>query len=120
RGGARMPKMPKIPRISGGGAATLPPLEYRRLAALGLGILVVVLVLVLLARSCSGTSAKTANDNFVSHTLTPKVLNPFDDVAARFHKTLTMQRGSLGLLRRRFTTQLDDMRKVLATAEGLK
>ena len=52
----KMPNMPKMPKIPGasGGDASLPPLEYRRLAALGAGILVVVMVLVLLARGCSG------------------------------------------------------------------
>jgi hypothetical protein len=113
-----MPKLPKLPRPSGG-AASLPPLEYRRLAVLGAGILVVVLALVLLARSCSGTSTKSANESYVA-TLTTSVLRPSDKVASRFHKTLDLPRASLALLRKRFATQLAAMRGVQTTAQGLK
>jgi hypothetical protein len=114
----RMPKMPKIPGVSGGGA-TLPPLEYRRLAALGGGILVVVVVLVLLARGCSGSSAKSANETYVGD-LTTQVLKPSDAVAQSFHKTLDLPRAHLALLKQRIATQVSDMRKVRANALALK
>jgi hypothetical protein len=114
----RMPKMPKIPGVSGGGAA-LPPLEYRRLAALGGGIIVVVVVLVLLARGCSGSSAKSANETYVAN-LTTQVLKPSDAVAQSFHKMLDLPVAHLALLKQRVATQVSDMRKVRSNAVALK
>jgi CARDB len=114
-----MPKLPKLPGTSGGGAASLPPLEYRRLGALGVGILVIILVLVLLARGCSGSSAKSDNDNYVT-ALTTMVLKPSDDVAARFHKTIDLPAASLGIMRSRLNGELAAMRTVRAHAEALK
>jgi hypothetical protein len=128
-----MPKLPKLPKLGSGGgggaggggggggglAASLPPLEYRRLAALGVGILVVVLVLVLLARSCSGSSAKGSNEAYVQQ-LTTKVLRPSDDVAHRFAKTINLQRASLGLIQKRIDAQLAEMKSVRAAAIALK
>jgi hypothetical protein len=122
RGGSRvpqMPKMPKMPKMGGGGAASLPPLEYRRLGALGAGILVVILVLVLLARGCSGSSAKSDNEAYVS-ALTTTVLKPSDDVATRFHKMLDLPRASLAIMHKRLDGQLAAMRTVRAHAEALK
>ena len=115
----RMPKLPKLPGVSGGGAASLPPLEYRRLAGLGIGILVVILVLVLLARSCSGSSTKSSNEAYVQQ-LTTKVLKPSDDVAARFAGTFTLRRASLTLLQKRIDAQLTEMKSVRAAAVALK
>jgi hypothetical protein len=114
-----MPKMPRLPGGSGGGAASLPPLEYRRLGALGVGILVIVLVLVLLARGCSGSSAKSQNENYVA-TLTTTVLKPSDEVAGRFRKTIDLPAASLGIVRNRLDGQLAAMRTVRAHAEALK
>lgn len=128
RSGRQMPKMPKLPKLPGkmpkfprgpGGGAALPPLEYRRLAALGVGILVVVVVLVLLARGCSGSSAKGSNDAYVG-SLTTQVLKPSDTVAGKFHKTLDLPRASLGLLQKRIDAQLAAMRVVRAHAIALK
>ena len=115
-----MPKMPKMPGgAGGGGAAALPPLQYRRLGALGVGILVIILVLVLLARGCSGSSAKSKNESYVS-TLTTTVLKPSDDVAKRFHKTIDLPAASLGIMRGRLNGELTAMRAVRAHAEALK
>jgi hypothetical protein len=122
RGGSRFPQMPKLPKLpgtSGGGAASLPPLEYRRLGALGVGILVIILVLVLLARGCSGSSAKSDNESYVS-TLTTTVLTPSDKVAQRFHKTIDLPAASLGIMRSRLNGELTAMRAVRAHAEALK
>jgi hypothetical protein len=115
----KIPKMPKMPGGAGGGAASLPPLQYRRLGALGAGILVVILVLLLLARGCSGSSAKSDNENYVS-TLTTTVLKPSDDVAARFHKTIDLPAASLGIMRNRLNGELTAMRTVRAHAQALK
>lgn len=114
-----MPKMPKMPKALAGGGASLPPLEYRRLAALGAGVLVLVLVLVLLARGCSGSSTKSNNEAYVS-TLTTTVLNPSDDVAARFRKMLELPRASLGILESRLSGQLASMRTIQSHAQALK
>ncbi|MEP6641813.1 MAG: hypothetical protein ABJB93_07875, partial [Gaiellales bacterium] len=122
RGGPRFPQMPKLPKLpggSGGGATTLPPLEYRRLGALGVGILVIVLVLVLLARGCSGSSAKSANESYVS-ALTTTVLKPSDDVAKRFRAMLDLPAASLGIIHKRLDAELAEMRTVRARAEALK
>jgi uncharacterized protein YceK len=122
RGGPRFPQMPKLPKLpggSGGGATTLPPLEYRRLGALGVGILVIILVLVLLARGCSGSSAKSANENYVS-TLTTTVLKPSDDVAKKFHEMLDLPAASLAIIHKRLDGQLAAMRTVKAHAAALK
>jgi hypothetical protein len=122
RGGPRFPKMPKMPKMpggSGGGATTLPPLEYRRLGALAAGMLVIILVLVLLARSCSGSSAKSDNENYVS-ALTTTVLKPSDDVANQFHEMLDLPSATLGILHKRLDAQLAAMRTVRARAEALK
>jgi hypothetical protein len=119
RGGPRFPQMPKMPGRSGGGATTLPPLEYRRLGALGVGILVIILVLVLLARGCSGSSAKSANENYVS-TLTTTVLKPSDDVAKKFHEMLDLPAASLAIIHKRLDGQLAAMRTVKAHAAALK
>jgi hypothetical protein len=121
RRGPQMPKMPKMPKIPGvsGGDATLPPLEYRRLAGLGAGILVVVIVLVLLARGCSGSSAKGANETYVAN-LTTQVLKPSDAVAQDFHKTLDLPRAHLAQLKQRIAGQVTAMRKVRANAVALK
>ena len=113
-----MPKMPKIPGVSGGDA-TLPPLEYRRLAALGAGILVVVIVLVFVARGCSGSSAKSANETYVGN-LTTQVLKPSDAVAQSFHKTLDLPRAHLAQLKQRIAAQVAAMRKVRENAVALK
>ena len=116
-----MPKMPKLPGGggAGGGATALPPLQYRRLGALGVGILVIILVLVLLARSCSGSSAKSENESYVS-TLTTTVLKPSDAVAKRFRKTIDLPAASLGIMRSRLNGELTAMRAVRAHAEALK
>jgi hypothetical protein len=128
RGGPRfpqmpqMPKLPKLPRMpggSGGGATTLPPLEYRRLAALGVGILVIVLVLVLLARGCSGSSAKSDNENYVN-VLTTTVLKPSDAVAKKFHDMLDLPAASLLIIHKRLDGELAAMRTVKAHAAALK
>jgi hypothetical protein len=125
-----MPKLPKLPGLSGGGgggasggggglATSLPPLEYRRLAGLGVGILVVIVVLVFLARSCSGSSAKSSNENYVQ-ALTAKVLKPSDEVSQRFSKTLNLRRASLGLLQKRIDAQLAAMKSIRTAAIALK
>jgi hypothetical protein len=122
RGGPRFPQMPKMPKLpggSGGGATTLPPLEYRRLGALGAGILVIVLVLVLLARGCSGSSTKSNNENYVS-ALTTSVLKPSDDVAKKFHEMLDLPTASLATIHKRLDGQLAAMRTVKAHAAALK
>lgn len=100
-------------------AASLPPLEYRRLAGLGVGILVIILVLVLLARGCSGSSAKGSNEAYVQQ-LTTKVLRPSDDIAHRFASTLNLQRASLTLLQKRIDAQLTEMKSLRAVAAALK
>jgi hypothetical protein len=115
----QMPKLPKMPRGSGGGATTLPPLEYRRLGALGVGILVIIVVLVLLARGCSGSSAKSENENYVS-ALTTTVLKPSDDVAKRFHEMLDLPAAPLAIIHKRLDGQLAAMRTVKAHAAALK
>jgi hypothetical protein len=122
RGGPRFPQMPKLPKMpggSGGGATTLPPLEYRRLGALGAGILVIILVLVVLARGCSGSSAKSDNENYVS-ALTTTVLKPSDDVAKKFHEMLDLPAASLAIIHKRLDGQLAAMRTVKAHAAALK
>jgi len=126
RRGPQMPRMPKLPKLpgsgsggGGGAAVSLPPLEYRRLAGLGVGILVVIVVLVLLARSCSGSSAKSSNEAYVQQ-LTTKVLRPSDDVAQRFAKTINLPRASLKLMQTRIDAQLADMKSLRAAAIGLK
>jgi hypothetical protein len=128
RGGPRFPQMPKLPKMpklpggsggSGGGATALPPLEYRRLGALGAGILVIVLVLVLLARGCSGSSAKSDNENYVS-ALTTSVLKPSDDVAKQFHAMLDLPTASLAVIHKHLDSQLSAMRTVKAHAAALK
>lgn len=121
RRGPQMPKMPKMPKIPGvsGGDTTLPPLEYRRLAALGAGILLVVIVLVLLARGCSGSSAKGANETYVAN-LTTQVLKPSDAVARGFHNMLDLPRAHLAQLKQRVAGQVAAMRKVRENAVALK
>jgi hypothetical protein len=114
-----MPKLPRMPGLPGGGAASLPDLEYRRLAGLAVGILVVILVLVLLARSCSGSSAKSSNEDYVN-TLTQTVLKPSDAVANDFHDTLDLRSASLGQLQGRINNELKGMRRVRSTAAALK
>jgi hypothetical protein len=125
RGGRRgpqmpnMPKMPKIPGLSVGGTASLPALEYRRLAGLAVGILAVIVVLVLLARSCSGSSAKSSNENYVND-LTQKVLKPSDTVAKSFHETLELRAASLAQLQGRIGDELHGMQQVRSAAAALK
>ena len=121
RRGPQMPNMPKMPKIPGisGGDATLPPLEYRRLAALGGGILLVVIVLVLLARGCSGSSAKGANETYVA-SLTTQVLKPSDAVAKDFHQMLDLPTAHLAQLKQRVAGQVTAMRKVRENAVALK
>jgi hypothetical protein len=109
--------MPGLP--GGGGAGSLPALEYRRLAGLAVGILVVIIVLVLLARSCSGSSAKGSNENYVQ-TLTQSVLKPSDNVARGFHQTLDLRSASLTQMHGRIDDELKNMRKVRSTAAALK
>ena len=119
-GGRQMPKMPKLPRFSGGGGgASLPDLEYRRLAGLAVGILAVIVVLVLLARSCSGSSTKSSNENYVND-LTTQVLKPSDSIAAQFHQTLGLRAASLSQLQHSIDTDLKNMRSVRAAAAALK
>ena len=123
RRGPQMPKMPKLPGLSGwgggGGAASLPDLEYRRLAGLALGIIAVIVVLVFLARSCSGSSAKSSNENYVSD-LTTKVLKPSDGVARSFHQTLDLRAASLTQLQKSIDTDLSQMRSIRSQAAALK
>ena len=123
RRGMQMPKMPKLPGLSGGagggGAASLPDLEYRRLAGLAIGIIAVIVVLVLLARSCSGSSAKSSNENYVSD-LTTKVLRPSDGVARSFHQTLDLRAASLTQLQKSIDTDLSQMRSIRSQAAALK
>ena len=114
-----MPKMPKLPWLSGGGAASLPDLEYRRLAGLAIGIIAVIVVLVLLARSCSGSSAKSSNENYVND-LTAKVLRPSDAVARSFHQTLGLRAASLTQLQHSIDTDLSRMRAIRSQAAALK
>ena len=125
-GGRQMPKMPKLPGFSGGGgggggggAVSLPDLEYRRLAGLAIGIIAVIVVLVLLARSCSGSSAKSSNENYVSD-LTTKVLKPSDAVARSFHKTLDLRAASLTQLQKSIDGDLSQMRSIRSQAAALK
>jgi CARDB protein len=120
-GGRRPPQMPKLPRMPGlpGGTASLPVLEYRRLAGLAVGILLVIIVLVLLARSCSGSSAKGSNEDYVA-TLTQSVLKPSDNVAQGFHQTLDLRSANVGQMKGRIDAELASMRKVRATATALK
>jgi hypothetical protein len=130
----RMPKLPKLPGgLSGGGrggggggaggpggmAASLPPLEYRRLAGLGVGILVVIVVLVFLAKSCSGSSAKSSNEAYVQQ-LTTKVLKPSDEVAHSFAQTIDLRRATLALMQKRIDADLTEMKSLRATASALK
>jgi CARDB len=124
RAGRRSPQMPNLPRIpglsgGGGGTASLPALEYRRLAGLAVGILAVIIILVLLARSCSGSSAKGSNENYVA-SLTQSVLKPSDNVAREFHQTLDLRSASLSQMQGRIDEELKNMRKVRATAAALK
>jgi CARDB protein len=123
RPGRRPPQMPKLPKLpglpGGGGAASLPALEYRRLAGLAVGILLVIIILVLLARSCSGSSAKGSNEDYVA-TLTQSVLKPSDNVARGFHQTFDLRSASLSQMQGRIDDQLASMRKVRATAAALK
>ncbi|HEX5250369.1 MAG TPA: hypothetical protein VFW14_11935 [Gaiellales bacterium] len=128
RGGGRrapqMPKMPKLPGLGGGGgggggAVSLPDLEYRRLAGLAIGIIAVIVVLVLLARSCSGSSAKSSNENYVGD-LTTKVLKPSDAVAQSFHSTLDLRAASLTQLQKSIETDLSQMRAIRSQAAALK
>jgi hypothetical protein len=123
RGGGRrppqMPKLPRMPGLPGGGTASLPALEYRRLAGLAVGILLVIIILVLLARSCSGSSAKGSNENYVA-TLTQSVLKPSDSVAQGFHQTLDLRSANVGQMKGRIDDELASMRKVRATATALK
>lgn len=115
-----MPKIPRLPGLPGrGGTASLPALEYRRLAGLAVGILAVIIVLVLLARSCSGSSAKSSNENYVA-TLTQSVLKPSDAVARDFHQTLDLRSASLSQMQGRIDDELKSMRRVRATAAALK
>jgi hypothetical protein len=127
-GGRRTPQMPKLPRLpgftggggaGGGGAASLPDLEYRRLAGLAIGIIAVIVVLVLLARSCSGSSAKSSNENYVTD-LTTKVLKPSDAVAHSFHSTLDLRAASLSQLQKSINTDLTQMRAIRSQAAALK
>jgi hypothetical protein len=113
-----MPRIPGLPG-GGGGTASLPALEYRRLAGLAVGILGVIIVLVLLARSCSGSSAKSSNENYVG-SLTQSVLKPSDGVASSFHQTLDLRSASLSQMQGRIDGQLKSMRKVRAAAAALK
>lgn len=115
----QMPKMPKLPGLGGGGSGSLPALEYRRLAGLAVGILVVIVVLVLLARSCSGSSTKSSNENYVAD-LTTQVLKPSDNVASQFHQTLDLRAASLSQLQHSIDTDLKDMRSVRSAAAALK
>jgi hypothetical protein len=123
RGGRRAPQMPKLPRMpglpGGGGTGSLPALEYRRLAGLAVGILAIIIVLVLLARSCSGSSAKSSNENYVTN-LTQSVLKPSDAVAAGFHQTLDLRSASVKQMQGRIDDELTSMRKVRAAAAALK
>jgi len=129
-GGRQMPKLPKLPKLSGlgggsggsgggGGGVALPDLEYRRLAGLAIGIIVVIVVLVFLARSCSGSSAKSSNENYVSD-LTTKVLRPADNVAGSFHQTLDLRAASLSQLQKSIDNDLSQMRSIRSQAAALK
>ena len=115
RGSRRCRRCRRCPADRRGRRNTLPPLEYRRLGALGVGILVIVLVLVLLARGCSGSSAKSDNENYVS-ALTTTVLKPSDDVAKQFHEMLDLPAASLAIIHKRLDGQLAAMRTVKAHA----
>jgi hypothetical protein len=115
-----MPKLPRMPGLpGGGGTASLPDLEYRRLAGLAIGILAVIIILVLLARSCSGSSAKGSNEDYVGN-LTQSVLKPSDNVAREFHQTLDLRSASLSQMQGRINDQLKSMRDVRAAAAALK
>ena len=74
-------------------------------------------MLVLLARSCSGSSAKSANENYVDD-LTEQVLKPSDNVAKAFHETLELRAASLAQLQGRIDAELKSMQQVRSSGGG--
>ena len=97
----------------------LPPLQYRRLAALGVGILVVVVVLVLLARSCSGSSSQSKNIDYFN-ALKQQALVPSSEISSEFHKTLNSPSGTkLSVVQQQFASQAAAMSKAADAAASI-
>jgi hypothetical protein len=84
RGRTRKPSRPSVPRPSG--IPALEGLEWGRLAMLAAGIIVVVLVLVLLTRACSGSSATSKNQDYM--TQVQSVLKKSDGAGSQLNAML--------------------------------
>ena len=109
------------PRPSIGSLKTgnLPPLQYRRLAALAVGILVVVVALVLLARGCSGSSSSSKNIDYFN-ALKEQALTPSSEISSDFHKTLNSASGTkLSVVQQQFESQAAAMSKAADAAASI-
>ena len=97
----------------------LPPLQYRRLAALAVGILVIVVALVLLARGCSGSSSSSKNINYFN-AVKEQALTPSSEISSDFHKTLNSASGTkLSVVQQQFESQATAMSKAADAAASI-
>ncbi len=97
----------------------LPPLQYRRLAALAVGILVIVVALVLLARGCSGSSSSSKNINYFN-AVKEQALTPSSAISSDFHKTLNSASGTkLSVVQQQFESQATAMSKAADAAASI-
>jgi hypothetical protein len=109
------------PRPSIGSLKTgnLPPLQYRRLAALAVGILVVVVALVLLARGCSGSSSQSKNIDYFN-AVKEQALTPSSEISSDFHKTLDSPSGTkLKVVQQEFASEAAAMGKAADAAAAI-
>jgi len=97
----------------------LPPLQYRRLAALAVGILVVVVALVVLARGCSGSSSQSKNIDYFN-AVKEQALTPSSEISSDFHKTLNSASGTkLNVVQQQFESQAAAMSKAADAAASI-
>ena len=109
------------PRPSIGSLKTgnLPPLQYRRLAALAVGILVIVVALVVLARGCSGSSSQSKNIDYFN-AVKEQALTPSSEISSDFHKTLNSASGTkLSVVQQQFASQAAAMSKAADAAASI-
>jgi len=119
----RRPRAEQTPRsrpsIGSLKTGNLPPLQYRRLAALAVGILVVVVALVVLARGCSGSSSQSKNIDYFN-AVKEQALTPSSEISSDFHKTLNSASGTkLNVVQQQFESQAAAMSKAADAAASI-
>jgi len=119
----RKPRAEQTPRsrpsIGSLKTGNLPPLQYRRLAALAVGILVVVVALVVLARGCSGSSSQSKNIDYFN-AVKEQALTPSSEISSDFHKTLNSASGTkLNVVQQQFESQAAAMSKAADAAASI-